>query len=672
MPPWGKSRAWTTVIRQLDRIFENFRKTRFCRDTVSTLRGGRQRRCVAFDQLIAISLLCVGSAFVLVLVLMKHYAVQLPAILAISCLSYLLLRQRLSEKGTVRESRANNLRNIRPILHIVFVAALSLSTWVLWSNLYYRPPSYFILLLIAAASIVVETGSVDNDRTSDIVVALFKMIVLDLSIYAGIYYEYPGVYGVDPWWHVQWIEETVSLGHVAPGIFHANGYYLFPVFHLLGAVTHELTGLSVYSSIFASVGAFMAVSSIFVFLICRKLADTRVGLLAAFVVPLTAEYIQRSTATIPISLGFCFFLMILYFILCRERKALSDSLLTLLLSVTGILTHTIAALVIVVSLIAAQVGVKTHRQIDRPATAHSLVSLTLIAFVAIAMLTRWMQVPAAPGIPAVFDTSLKQLMYALRAQVELLSASPASGANVPYSVSLVDQGGYLVLLAMGIIGALVYLRPDYRTGSRMALVSVAGMLFVIPYSFIVFRVETILPSRWTLFFSVPLSVLAMQALSSMSSILKYTSLKLGTMTLVLLAIVFMTLTGSIANNDSPWVYNGAIRSGYTQSELTAIVTLSEIGGASPKTDLYYGLIFPYVMGYDKYMSKASESQAIFVQRNYYLRHPDWNMKYRGQLLREENAGYVQILAYMKEHGLNRWPLAYANGNVNVYLVASRD
>jgi len=429
--------------------------------------------------------------------------------------------------------------------------------------------------------------------------------------------------------------------------------------------------LSTYSSGFASTGVFMAISCLFVFLIGRKLINTQAGLLAALIVPFTTDFIERSTAIIPMSLGFCFFSAILYLVFCRdEKRSLRYSALIVMLSVSLILTHTIAALVTLLSLMAVFAGIKWYKQISKPALVHKVVSLSMITFFGVAMLFRWMQSP--PWGPSFFAWNLSHLGESLQMEAQFVLTTWGPATNIPYAVSLLDQGGFLLLLAFGLIGALIYFHARNRTGPRMALILVAAMLIGLPYAFVLFNLEIILPGRWFIFLYVPLAILAVQGFLGVSRLIRPGLGKLSLIMVAVLAIFcMMTTTNSSANDDSPFLYNGAARIGYTQSELTAIKTLSDMEVGCPKTDLYYGYIFPYVIGYEPYTEMVEQDSSIFIARSYYLHHPEWNEKYSVGIHEGGIDNYESpkaVMDYMKEQGIDKGNLIYNTGNVKAYII----
>jgi hypothetical protein len=416
----------------------------------------------------------------------------------------------------------------------------------------------------------------------------------------------------------------------------------------------------------------IAISSVFVLLIGEKLVNVKVGLLAALVVPLTDQAISRAANIISMSLAFCFFPAILYLILARDKKRFSDILLVILFSIALILTHTIAALVTLISLAVIYFSFKFINRIGKLSVSYEAVSLTLITFFGLFMLFRWMQ--PNPSTKPFFDINLNNLVEAFQNQAQFVMTGAGPIKTVASTVTVINDGGYILLLVFGIIGALTYLHHRNRTGLTTALVLLMAFLIIVPQLLIIFSVTELLPDRWFMFSYVIMSLIAVAGLFRIASIIPGNIMRISAILLIVLAGVFMMATSKDANADSPMMFNGANRTGYTQSELDVINTLCDIGGGRPTTDEYYGLVLPYVAGFDRFANLLQENSRVFIQRNYYLHHPEWNRYYIERIMigSPENVtpGRDLISDYMHVWGIDNWPVIYRNNNVTVFSNAS--
>lgn len=626
-----------------------------------------QKKYFALDIIISIILLCFAAIAIILSINSKKYGVRIPEILLFSSLLYLLFRRRIyqSEDLLCRIPEANQ---IKLVTHIVFTVSFSLIIWLSWSNLYFRPPLYFALLLVATASIIINIICLDDTRNSNIGIALFKIIILVFVIQAGIYYQFPGIYGVDPWWHNEKILEIINKGHLPISGF--GEYYIFPLFHLVSAITEIITKVPIYSSIFESVGFVMATSGVFVFLICKKLINIKAGLLAALIVSLTANNIDRSTAIIPMSLGYFFFSAILSLIFNDNKNHFAKSLLIILFSMAVIFTHPIASLITFLSLIAIFISIKLYKKIKGHFISSEYISFLLLSLFGVTLLTRWMQNP--PGESSFFNWNLMELIKSSQIDAQFVLNSPEIELNIPAVIIFLNLIDYFILLGFGIIGALIYLHPKNSSQDRIALLLMAGMLFAIPYGFNLFNLKSILPDRWIIFLYFPLSILAIQGILNISNFFRNDLNRSTFIIIVVLSIIFTMIINPISNGESPFLFNGAVRIGYTQSELTSAETLSDMKSGNPVTDIYYGYILPDLIGYNKYEDMVQNNNSIFIQRNYYLQHPEWDEKYQIRIheggIGNYKPGAVTILDYIKEHGIDKGPLIYNNGNVKAYAI----
>jgi hypothetical protein len=599
----------------------------------------------------------------------SHYGIILPVILLIAPIIYLALRTSLCQNA-LSEWQISKSRG-RLLSQVVFISSFLISVWLLYGNHYDRPPLYFLMVIIGSASIVFDIVTLDETNSRNTVSILIKMMILAVTVYGGLYFEFSGFHGVDPWWHGTAIQELTDQGNLTMTQLSTSIYYLFPIFHILSSVTQIVTGLSVQDSIFVTVGTVLPLICLFVYLTGKKLFNTKIGLFSMLMVLFSAYTIQMASALIPMSLGFCFFLTIAYLIFYRGDSRLTDSLLIMVVAIVLILTHTIAGLITLITLLAIWIGFLVYRRINGENLDYRPISFNLMLFFLAFLVTRWTQKPLE-GEPFL-QWSLSNLSQSLDAGVQPVLTTSANVSSIPYATSILDQGGYLLLLALGILGALISLHPHYRSGPRLAIVAAAAILIIIPYSSQFLSLQNILPERWYLFSYVPLSILAMLGLTNIAGMVVGGSWKLLLLILIILPIVFMSITNSIADDDSPMVYNGGIRLGYSQSEITAIKTLSDIQAGVPVTDLYYGTIFPSVLGNDTYDLMLNLPNDIFIQRDYYLNNSAWNERFNQKIYKGNvgnfSGGSVQISQYIHENGIDQYPVIYSNGGVRVYFMA---
>lgn len=286
------------------------------------------------------------------------------------------------------------------------------------------------------------------------------------------------------------------------------------------------------------------------------------------------------------------------------------------------------------------------------------------------------------GSNSFFNASLSRIIDSLRVDVQFVPATPVNPSDNPFLVGMLSYlayilsiGGYLILLATAIVGSLIYLKPQNRTVLRIAIILTAASLIVIPRAFGLLHVTGILPERWVNFQYMPLSILGIQGLIGISNIVRSNLIKLCLIMVVALAILFaMTDLNSTANSDSPILnYKSGSRTAYTESEISVIRTLSDMGAGRPTTDEYYSFIFSYILGEDACVEMVQRPNEVFVLRNYFLHHPEWDNSYDSRIrqvtIRSEAWDWQQVIVmdYLKEQGIDK-TLIYNNGTVKVYTI----
>ena len=593
-------------------------------------------------------------------------------VLFFSSLVYILFRKKMLNENNLPVTISN--RNLVLLTQIIFFLSISLLIGISYQNLYYRPPVYFLLVLVASTSIVVNIFYFNANKKFNLCLVLFEIIVLAVLIKASLYYDFPGFYEQDPWWHTQWIKETIEIGHITSGNYLANGYYLFPQFHLLIGMTSVVTSLSIHNATFFSV-SFIGISiipALFLFFIAKKFTGLKIALLSTLIFSLLGDLIYRGISIIPMTLGFSLFLIIIYFIFNTSIKKILKNFLLILFSISLNFAHTIAAFITFLSLIALYLSSIIYNKLVNPSkvrlSLNNIISISFVIFFGILMLFIWsINVPFGlsffEGISYNFINALKE------------SGSLLQPINIiPYYILILEQGAFLIMLFFSFIGSLFYISRKKRDIFKWGMISLPVALYGIVIIFSFYSIGTILPWRWTIFLMIPLSILGMQGLSRVSSIKKKKDRGFFIIGVIVLTIVLLSQIIGPANRDTPFFFTeySSDRLGWTQSELTGARALYNLSCGRPITDNSYGNIFPYIIGYNEYTEMQSKNNSIFIWRNYYLHHSEWNEMYVTQIHDGLNHIFnikekIFVSDYMEKIGIMNQSLIYTNINMKVYI-----
>ena len=594
--------------------------------------------------------------------------ITLPFVVFISSTFYLFYSNRFFYNDFFI-SKFKESTQVRLVSHIIFVISLSLMMWIFSNNLYYRPPLYFYLILVASLSIILNIIFLDESKNSEVLIVLLKISILCFFIYRDLYYQFPGIRGIDPWEHNQVILETLEMKHISAGLFNVNQYFLFPLFHISAALTQIVTNFSIYSSIFASTGILMISSYLFIFIIGKGLFNSKIGMLSMLIVALSPYSISRANMIIAMSLGFIFFIEILYCMVGVNNRTISHKVLFVILSFSLILTHTIASFVTLMFLIFAFITVTIYKKIFGTVIHYYMISFSTLLFFGTIMLYRWIQ--DQPGRWSFLNLNIAMLINSLNIDSQFILDSQTSiSQNISPFVGIFDNFSFYIIIGFAIIGCLVSLRTKKENIRTIILLFLSGLLIIVPYLFMAFQLRNILPDRWFIFSYVPISFFFIIGLLKVSDLFKNKRFALLFTIIIILTSVFFMTTNSLSNDESPLLFNGATRSGYTQSEINAISTIFNMIPLDPTTDDIYGFIIPKIVGYENYENYAlkENNNEIFIQRNYYLNKPEWNDKYISKIRNHEEIGEVVISEYITKNRIDKNPIIYNNGNVKAYYI----
>ena len=553
----------------------------------------------------------IGAVIVIFSYIWQMQQQDIGVALLLACVLYIVLRKKFSATANKRLSPQHS-RRILILTNIVFLIAFTASVLLLKLNLYYRPPVYFVLVSIAAASIAFEIFYTPKENRS-VSLIILKVIVLSVSIRAGIFYEFPTLMGSDAWWHTQLASALADTGHMSSAVVEIRSptttYQYFPIFHILVAATKLVTNASGKDALFMSIGLASVVSTIFIYLTGKYVGGVRLGLMAMLILNMSDMMIVRGVTNVTTgSLVLCYLMFLLFLIFRQRLITLTISSLMLLLIPIIILTHQLTVFATLMLLIGLFIGKWFYEQsyekkgrleplMDR-AQIVSVSHVFILTFFA-GMIAYWMYYPAAEvGSMSFFD----RMVYRLEAAFAQLPFDPLSSSYVrslgAYSIlsNFLYHAGYVTLLHLAAMGALIWLSFKRTSKARFALIVAVLLLLILTYvSPLTGSEHLLIPHRFLPFACVILALLAAQAILGLAGLLRQNWHKSFLASAVVLLLTFFMVTTPFICPDAPYVKDRATRTGFRNSEVQAASTVARVYDGKLIIEGSYIRVFKYIV-----------------------------------------------------------------------------
>jgi hypothetical protein len=512
------------------------------------------------------------------------------------CLAYLLLRRR-SPAFALAQVEATP--RIYLLLNILFFCLLtySVAAFYLRPELYTRPLGYFIALAAMAAILAIEILFLPP-RKSAAYFALFKIIIIGLSLAWSQLLLYPSIVGVDPWYHLMFTLRILDAGHIPAGYLYSN----LPGMHLLIGGTSLITGLDYKMAAMLSVSLLQVVcNTLFIFLLGKFIRSTKVGLLAALLLGVADWNISFARSAIPNSMGVVFILIIVYllFKLRQERPAVSICLSALFIAVL-ILTHTVSTVMLVMLLFSIWLGFTAYKRLLHQAVPEARIFLVASIVLIGAGLIYWTFVSGHIDdlIKLAQDFRIKFFAIFLPGVVPPPgSLSPLQAAVayyqdhvVPVSEQLFNQLGFFLFCALALIGSFAMLSKSLRNRYGFALV-IAGLIILAASFFVIYNLRGWMISRFNYFLQVLLAIPLGVAFLWLASLPGRKIASACLVGIIVLVLSFLMVMSPQSNRDNPtFSPNTIIRYGFIQSELEAMNTAANIYNGNIASDQNYKLL----------------------------------------------------------------------------------
>jgi len=485
-------------------------------------------------------------------------------------------------------------------------------------------PAYLLAGLVGSA-ILLQILLVD-DEWLDARLVLGQILLAAVVVRLAGLLVTPGFVGVDVWTHLPvFVQGIVDTGSFAP--LEGSKYLLAPLYHSFAAIGTLLFG-STRMAVYLTLGLLLPLSVLFVYGTGTLVLPARWALLAAALYAYAEQFIEWGMHIIPTSLGLVFFLGVFYLV---TRVFLDDAEwwavgLLAVLSLALVVTHQVSTAITLVFLgIAAVVALSADVSRGWPFSAslgRSTFALGgIFGVTTVTTVVLWSMAPHGEDSIFLWE-SIRTALRLFDQQAGFLNlaggglpayAQAESASLVDLLVPYVELLGFGMVLCLAVVGGLVLFRWDRPVEVNATYQLAAIVFFVATFGFSLFGFRAFLPGRWMAFLYVPLVLVGAVG---MYYVFRTASSRVFFAVVIVLAAGFPTtmVVAREATMDSPAFGDEHPRYAYTESEIAAVHTISEIHPASRDvgitTDHPYKKLFAPLGGFDDITLQVGPTEAV--------------------------------------------------------------
>lgn len=522
---------------------------------------------IIFDKLdLIISAICsfVGICIIFLSYIGKINQVFIGLILLAAPLMYILIKSRLGIKIPQAASLSFRAKlSVNIIFWVLFcVAAI---TW--YNQIYSRPLIFFIEISLLSGLVAVEILFYNKSDSSFPV--LFKIFMLELLVWGGIYYNFPSIIGYDAFTHAKIAELISTTGYIPP--FDISDKYInYPVLHILISIFKITSFVNIKAAIFLSIGlTSIIICTLFTFLLLKYLIGPKYGLAAALIVALTAQIINNGLLNITAgSLVFCLFLILFYILIIPKRLSAIILSLSLFITIIMILTHQLSTFVVFLICCLLVASLYSYDLLFSAKIQNFNYLLYLVLF-GMSMFFYWMYTIAYNG-SSFFETALNPFMDTLKFGSQYGSDILIVGHEYarPLIETILLQSSYLILPFFALGGLFYWL--SQKDLIKFSIAALTGALFFLTYTLPLLGSRDLLTSRWMPFLTIFLGILAAVYIFTCVDLIQSIKGKIVVIFTIIMVFSFLMITVPMVNKDNPIVAKDTtVRNQFTTNELTA-------------------------------------------------------------------------------------------------------
>lgn len=540
----------------------------------------------------------------------------------LACAGYLVIRKRLPSSIVFSSAQPASNSRLRMILNIFFFSVLSYSVLSIYlrPELYTRPLSYFVSIALMVTILALEILLLPSKKGWTYF-TLLKVMLIGLSVEWSLLLLFPGILGVDPWFHQNFTLELLESGHIPE----YSGYSKLPFMHLTVGATSLITGLNFKMATMFSISLLQMVSDVlFIFLLGRLMYNDRVGLASALFLSIANMHAHFGIWTIPMTAGGTLILPIIYLLFkTRQEKPITAFSLVLLLMAALNLTHAIATSCMAILLFVFWAGFEVHKRIRGEKFILPVTPILAILF-SVMMLGWWMHAtwPHFVTFVSLFQWGFSKEFWGTPSVTEAIKYM---SLNVPPSEWIFGTSGMLLFFTFSLIGCFYMVGKRFGNKHSFAIAIGGVTLLALPFLSQVAGLR-ILEERWLYFTQIVLAIPLGVAIVLLScAVLNNKLVKMLFMISFSFLISFLMIMSPQVNMDNrTFTPNTALRFAFTESEQQAAGTISNMWDGDIGTDIRYGLLIPRRLDIDESLYRGDFSNcqdALIIIREEIVKYP---------------------------------------------------
>jgi hypothetical protein len=516
-------------------------------------------------------------------------------------------------KGVTEEKKS--LSQLSKIMFILFIC-LSVISVVIFENSkvnYYLSLQYFLIISLIGCLISIQILIPESISKSEEYLILLEISILSGIIGASFLFLFPGPYGNDALYHINFINRIINSGNIES---YYGPYQNYPGYYLLFIFIKLSTGINDFKIIQFILSFIQIFFLIFVFMLVKKISNLRVALISTLLTSLSPHIIQAKYSYLIETFTTIFFILILFLIFYPNFKRSVFSSLIIIVFVTTLFTHPLTPAIIIATLLAILIVSKFLKFNKLKISTRSILLMSILTI-------SWWMKPYENQ-----QNLLSNLIDSIKDAFFTFNYTNVERVTLASHYSLIDvilnDLGLSLLTFFAIVGAFCILIKICLHGQKtkfmlneekLLSLSIITLLFIpLPYILAIIYPLS-LPDRWFPFIEILMSLSGGAGILFIVNSLKRYKFQY-TVIMLLFILVFFSITTPIVNPNNQ-IYAKALsgRSGLTNSEIS---TAEFINWQSPR-EIYAN---------EKYITFINES--YWVNNNFI--NPNNPNKYKSGLV----------------------------------------